>query len=144
MYILQILMQLLIQIFFLAQKVYPCTVLCVWYFKSLEKSANTYLKQCSQLDVCIYYTHTHTPMYTLPNKLSLCIFPVKDIQRSLIWGWLDLVSNLQKPIIMLTTNRSFHRMLRGRENMHRTVKMAHTGAELFLPTPQNLMLSNCK
>lgn len=90
------------------------------------------------------YTYVYIYIYSPTNSLFVSSLLKMFRNLSVVCGWLDLVSNLQKPIILLTTNRSFHRMLRGRGNMHSTVKMAHTGAELFLPTSQNLTLSKRK
>lgn len=124
----------------------PYSGLCLVFQVSWEVCKH--LLRTMFLALCMHILHTH--IYTHPcicNLInSLFVSSLLKMFRnvSVICGWLDLVSNLQKPIILLTTNRSFHRMPRGRENMHSTVKTAHTGAELFLPTSQNLTLSNCK
>lgn len=82
-------------------------MLSVWYFKSLEKCKHPLGTMF--FTPCLYTLHTHTRPCRHSPKLPLFVSSLLRMFRNLsvICGWLELVSNLQKLTILLTTNSPF-------------------------------------
>lgn len=96
---------------------------------NLLRSANTHVEQCSSLCGRLHCTHIYAHVGTAQIFLSSLLRMLRNL--SVVCGWLELVSDLQKLTILLTTSSSFPECRVGGETCPALLKRHIRGHEYF-------------
>lgn len=121
---------------------------------NLLRSANTHVEQCSSLCGRLHCTHIYAHVGTAQIFLSSLLRTLRNL--SVICGWLELVSDLQKLTILLTTSSSFpecrvggdtcpallKRHIRGHKYFYQTHKIQHSSTTSKTKNMNNLTKIN--